>query len=199
MTAGTALEPRENRSLDAAVTGGLVAVMFGGAIFGFFYAWVCSTMWGLDDADPRVAIAAMQSMNASVRNAVFFPAFFLTPAVMGLVALLAWRARRRASAVLMTVAALVYLAGGLLLTMMVNVPMNEDLAAVSVPGSAEEARRIWEDYSGRWQIYNQVRTIASGASLLLAATALTRLRRWTPGLHGRLPGGGQGDAGTPQP
>lgn len=23
-----------------------------GAIFGFFYAWVCSTMWGLDATDP---------------------------------------------------------------------------------------------------------------------------------------------------
>ena len=36
-------------------------------------------MWGLDAADPRVAIPAMQEMNASVRNAVFFSAFFLTP------------------------------------------------------------------------------------------------------------------------
>ena len=53
-------------------------------------------MWGLDDADPRVAIAAMQAMNGSVRNAVFFPAFFLTPVVLGLAAALAWRERRRA-------------------------------------------------------------------------------------------------------
>ncbi|QFG27390.1 DUF1772 domain-containing protein [Actinomadura sp. WMMB 499] len=151
--------------------------MFGGAVFGFFYAWVCSTMWGLDDADPRVAIAAMQSMNASVRNAVFFPAFFLTPAVMALAAVLALRARRRAPAVLLAVAAAVYLGGGLLLTMLVNVPMNEDLAAVAVPASAEEARRVWADYSGRWQLFNQIRTVASGASLLLAAVALARLRR----------------------
>ena len=57
----------------------LTSLLFLGAIFGFFYAWVCSTMWGLDAADPRVAISAMQAMNASVRNAVFFPAFFLTP------------------------------------------------------------------------------------------------------------------------
>ena len=49
-------------------TAAVAAVAFGGAISGFFYAWVCSTMWGLDDADPRVAIAAMQAMNASVRK-----------------------------------------------------------------------------------------------------------------------------------
>ncbi|WP_255564512.1 hypothetical protein [Mameliella sp. CS4] len=28
-------------------TTGLAALIFAGAIFGFFYAWVCSTMWGL--------------------------------------------------------------------------------------------------------------------------------------------------------
>ena len=50
---------------------GLLSVVFSGAIFGFFYAWVCSTMWGLDATDPRVAIQAMQAMNGSVRNAVF--------------------------------------------------------------------------------------------------------------------------------
>ena len=35
----------------------LRSLLLGGAIFGFFYAWVCSTMWGLDAADPFVAIA----------------------------------------------------------------------------------------------------------------------------------------------
>ncbi|HPZ49823.1 MAG TPA: hypothetical protein PLA44_08195 [Propionibacteriaceae bacterium] len=44
-----------------------VGVLFAGAIFGFFYAWVCSTMWGLDEADPRVAIAAMQALAGEER------------------------------------------------------------------------------------------------------------------------------------
>lgn len=69
-------------------TSALVSVVLTGAIFGFFYAWVCSTMWGLDAADPRVAIEAIQEMNASVRNAVFFPAFFLTPVAMALTGML---------------------------------------------------------------------------------------------------------------
>ena len=154
-----------------------VGVLFAGAIFGFFYAWVCSTMWGLDDADPRVAIAAMQAMNASVRNAVFFPTFFLTPVVLGLAAALAWRERRRASGRLLLAAALVYLLGGLILTMTVNVPMNETLADVAVPSDLDEARRIWSDYSGRWQLFNQIRTVASGVSLGLTGAALVLLHR----------------------
>lgn len=66
-----------------------------GAIFGFFFAWVCSTMWGLDDADPRVAIEAMQAMNASVRNWVFAPAFFGTPVFLAAAAAVAWAAQAR--------------------------------------------------------------------------------------------------------
>ena len=64
----------------------LASLLLAAAIFGFFYAWVCSTMWGLDAAAPEIAIKAMQAMNASVRNAVFFPAFFLTPIVLALTA-----------------------------------------------------------------------------------------------------------------
>ena len=171
---------------------GLVAVVLGGAIFGFFYAWVCSTMWGLDQADPRIAIAAMQAMNASVRNAVFCPAFFLTPVALLVAAAFAHRERSRAAAATFAVAAVLYIAGGLVLTLLVNVPMNEELAAVAPPRHVEEAERIWEDYSGRWQVYNQVRTVVSGVSLLLGALALRLLGRapgtglrGNPRLHGR--------------
>jgi uncharacterized membrane protein len=152
-----------------------VSLVLTGAIFGFFYAWVCSTMWGLDAADPRVAIAAMQEMNASVRNAVFFPAFFLTPVALAITAALAWRTRRRAAAYF-GIAAAVYLSA-LILTMAVNVPMNEDLAGVAVPTSIEQARQVWDDYSSRWQTWNIVRTICSGLSLVLAAIGLTALVR----------------------
>lgn len=162
------------RSSPAAVSG-LAAVLFGGAIFGFFFAWICSTMWGLDDADPRVAIEAMQAMNASVRNAVFAPAFFLTPFVMLVAAALARRDGARTSASLQAAAAAVYLVGGLGLTMAVNVPMNEDLAATTIPTSLPQAETIWNDYSDRWQLFNQLRTAASAVSLLLSAGALLTL------------------------
>ncbi len=149
-----------------------VATLFSGAIFGFFYAWVCSTMWGLDDADPRVAIEAMQAMNASVRNAVFFPAFFLTPVVLGIAAYGFRATGRGLSARFFAAAAIVYLLGGAVLTMTINVPMNEDLAAVTVPADIDQARQIWDDYSGRWQFWNQTRTVFSGISLLLASIGL---------------------------
>lgn len=160
-----------------AVYGTVLAILLGGAISGFFYAWVCSTMWGLDQADPHVAIEAMQAMNESVRNGVFFPAFFLTPVAMAIAAILAWRERVILAAVLLGAAAFVYVVGGLGLTMAVNVPMNETLAAAVVPTETAAAEQMWSDYSGRWQTFNQIRTLASFLSLGLTTVALVALGR----------------------
>ncbi len=151
----------------------LISILLTGAVFGFFYAWVCSTMWGLDATDPRIAIAAMQAMNESVRNAVFFPAFFLTPAALFLTAL--FSQHNRPAAWLFAGAGATYALGGMILTVSVNVPMNTALSALVVPDDIGAARDIWLAYSPKWQVYNQIRTVASGAALLLTSAALWQL------------------------
>ena len=155
----------------------LAALLLNGAIFGFFYAWVCSTMWGLDATDPAVAIAAMQAMNASVRNAAFFPAFFLTPVVLLIAALLARQGQRSIAFCSFGDAALMYFFGGLIMTMMVNVPMNEAVARVTIPDDTQAAREIWEAYSAPWQVWNITRTVFSGIALLLTGYGLIHLNR----------------------
>jgi len=151
----------------------IVSILLAGAIFGFFYAWICSTMWGLDAADPRIAISAMQAMNASVRNVVFAPAFFATPFALALAAFLLWRDGLGRAAAWFLSAALVYVVFGFGLTMTVNVPMNEALATVAVPAGEAEARAIWDAYSQPWQMWNTTRTVASGLALLLAVIGIT--------------------------
>lgn len=157
-------------------TAAMTSLLLSGAIFGFFYAWVCSTMWGLDAADPRVAIAAMQAMNASVRNLVFAPAFFGTPFVLLLTAGLAFAMQHRRAALLFALAGGGYLLGGAGLTMLVNVPMNEALAQLAVPEAEQEARDIWRAYSPEWQNYNIIRTVVSGLTLALSGMAILSLR-----------------------
>lgn len=155
----------------------MMALVLSGAIFGFFYAWVCSTMWGLDRAEPRVAIAAMQAMNASVRNAVFFPAFFLTPVVLMLAACCAWWASARLAAAWFLGAAAVYFLGTFLPTALVNVPMNDALAQVAGLDDPHHAADIWKAYSPRWQWWNTARTIASLVALMAAGLGLLSLPR----------------------
>ena len=151
----------------------LLSLLFAGAMFGFFFAWVCSTMWGLDAADPNVAIAAMQAMNASVRNWVFAPVFFGTPALLMFTALAAMRARERRAAIGFAMAGLLYVLGAMVPTMTVNVPLNEALALVETPLGPAEAVKTWRAYSGPWQDWNAVRAVAAGLVLALAGWSLS--------------------------
>ena len=158
----------------------VLSLLLSGAMFGFFYAWVCSTMWGLDAADPNTAIAAMQAMNASVRNAAFAPAFFGTPFVLLVTALVAWRSRKGRAALLFGGGGLLYLLGALLLTILFHSPMNDALALVETPMEASRAREVWQDYSAPWQRWNTVRTVVSCIALLLAGLGLISCNRSRP-------------------
>lgn len=151
------------------------SILLSGAIFGFFYAWVCSTMWGFGNSSPSLAIEAMQAVNDSVQNAVFAPAFFGTPIIFGSTALLAFASGNQSSALLFAAAMAVYLAGAFAVMVLVNVPMNEALAQVKLPLEPAHAAELWSGYSGRWQVFNQLRTLASGIALLLATAGVYQL------------------------
>ncbi|MEZ5675912.1 MAG: anthrone oxygenase family protein [Thalassovita sp.] len=153
-----------------------LALIFAAAIFGFFYAWVCSTMWGLDQLHPATAIEAMNAMNRSVRNVVFAPAFFGTPVVLAAVGLWGYRLQQRAAALWMGAAALVYLVGAFLPTVMVNVPMNQALMLIDMARDNAALQQVWGDYSDRWQVWNIARTLVSGVVLLLVGAGLMASR-----------------------
>jgi len=55
-----------------------LCILTSALISGFFYAYHCSVMPGLEAADPETAIRAMQGINAVVRNASFAFSFFGT-------------------------------------------------------------------------------------------------------------------------
>lgn len=153
----------------------LLSLLLSAALFGFFYAWVCSTMWGLDTADPRVAIAAMQAMNASVRNAVFAPAFFGTAPVLLFTAFVMLREKQSGAALWFGLAGVMVAVLAVALTAAFNIPMNEALAGVAVPQDIEDARIIWAEYSTQWQVWNQIRTVTSGIAVLFVGIGFLRL------------------------
>lgn len=150
----------------------VVTLALAGAMAGFFYAYSMSVMWALDAVDPKAAIASMQSINIIVRNAIFFPAFFGTPVVALVAAGLWWKQGAGQVALLLALAAIIYLAGTFLVTIVANVPMNEALAIATIPADPEQARTLWQNYSGPWTLWNHVRTVASFISLLLVGWAL---------------------------
>jgi uncharacterized membrane protein len=150
----------------------VVALVLIGAMAGFFYAYSMSVMWALDAVDPKAAITSMQSINIVVRNAIFFPAFFGAPLAALLAAGLWWKLDAGQAALLLALAAIVYLAGTFAVTVAANVPMNQALAIATIPADPEAARTLWRTYSGPWTLWNHVRTLASFVGLLLVGWAL---------------------------
>jgi uncharacterized membrane protein len=58
-------------------------------------------------------------------------------------------------------ACLLYLGGGFLLTVFVNMPLNEQLASVAAEASPVELAHARAGYEGPWNFWNSVRTMFS--------------------------------------
>jgi len=144
---------------------GTAALLGSALVGGVFFAFSSFVMKALARVPSAEGIAAMQSINVVVLNPSFLGAFFGT-AVLSLVAgglaLAGWG---RPSASFFLGGALFYLVGTFLVTMLGNVPLNNQLAAVTAtePG----ARDVWERYLGRWTMWNHIRTTAALAAALL--------------------------------
>ncbi|WP_067803825.1 anthrone oxygenase family protein [Actinomadura formosensis] len=155
----------------AAVSAVLSIVMAAG-MAGTFFGFSSGVMPGLNAAKPGSAIDAMQGVNQKIQNPVFIAAFLLVPVLAIAAGALLLSLGRKPAAALFFAAAAVYLAGALLPSFAVNIPMNESLDRVAVPGDPAEAARIWSDYAGRWTAWNTVRALASWASLLAMSLGL---------------------------
>ena len=151
-----------------------LAVLATGLISGFFYAYACSVTLGLALLPDEQYVEAMQAINATVRNAVFAFSFF--GAVLFLLLALAVHLPRLRSRrfLLLAIAAVLYIGGGFMVTFLVNVPMNEELARVgeAAPAALSRAR---VEYEGPWNFWNGVRTLFSSlAFLALIVACLSR-------------------------
>ncbi len=149
---------------------GTVALLGSALVGGIFFAFSSFIMKALAGVPSAEGIGAMQSINVVVINPSFLGAFFGTAVlsfVAGGFALAGWG---EASASFFLGGAILYLVGTILVTMLRNVPLNNQLAAVSATDPA--ARDVWERYLGRWTMWNHVRTAAAMAAALLYTLGL---------------------------
>jgi uncharacterized membrane protein len=143
------------------------AVLGCGLVGGIFFAFSTFVMKALADQPPANGISAMQSINVTVLNGWFLSAFLGTAVVCVALGTLSVTGLREPVAILRIAGGLLYLVGCFGVTIGLNVPLNDSLAAVDA-GSAEGAAN-WARYVSDWTAWNTVRTVAS----LLAAVAFT--------------------------
>lgn len=160
-----------------------VGVVGCGLIGGVFFAFSAFVMSGLNRLPASRATAAMQSINVTAQHPPLMLALFGTAAVCGSLiyrAVTTWGDRR---ALLLLIGAVIYLIGAVLVTIVVNVPLNNQLAVLS-PASPD-ASGHWQHFITVWTLANHARAVLSLAACALLATAL--LQGSPAGKPGALP------------
>ncbi|MFI9149983.1 DUF1772 domain-containing protein [Streptomyces sp. NPDC053367] len=147
----------------ATVTTGLTA--------GTFFVFACAVMPALSRSDDRVFVQVMRDINDVIQNPLF-----LTPFLGGLLlcAASAWQSRTEPHRWWTWSGCAAY-ALTFLLTVTVNVPLNDQLASATV--SLTAAR---EDFEGPWVAWNAVRAVTSTVGLGLLVGALSARGRRGP-------------------
>ena len=161
------------------------ATLTTGLIAGVYYAFEVSVNLGLAAQPDATYVATMQAINERIENPLFFGSFF-GAAMSSLAALAAHYSRRPRSGRfwLIALACVLYIGGSFLLTSFVNVPMNNQLAAVDLDAPARILAEARDAYEDPWDFWNGVRTVFSTLAFiaLIGACLLWEER-------GRRPGG----------
>jgi uncharacterized membrane protein len=150
------------------------ATLTTGLVAGVFYAYSVSVDPGLTAQSDASYVATMQEINERIQNPLFF-ASFIGAVLFLLAALVVHLPRLRSSRfLLISLACLLYIGGGFLLTAFINVPMNDQLATVDPEAPALVLSRAREAYEGPWDFWNGVRTIFSTMAFLSLIGACMR-------------------------
>jgi len=142
------------------------ATLATGLVAGVFYAYSVSVNLGLAAQPDASYVATMQEINERIQNPLFFASFF-GAALFPLAALVVHLPRLRSGRFqLILLACLLYIGGGFLLTAFVNVPMNDQLAAVDPDAPARVLSEARDAYEGPWDFWNGVRAVFSTLSFV---------------------------------
>jgi len=165
--------PRRKSNLLSAVRALTLAgaTLTTGLVAGVLYAYAVSVDLGLAVQPDESYVATMQAINEKIQNPVFFASFF-GAVLFSLAALAAHFPRPRSGRLpLIALACVLYIGGGFLLTASINVPLNDQLAAVDPDAPARVLAAARQAYEGPWDFWNTVRTVFSTLAFLALVVA----------------------------
>jgi uncharacterized membrane protein len=154
--------------LSATLTTGLMA--------GLYFAFSCAVMPGLGRSSDRTFVEAMQRINVAILNGWFSLAFG-GALVLGGAAIALHRRGEARAALPWIIAGVALYAVSLLITMGMNVPMNDRLANAGDPDKVHDLAAVRERFEATWVHWNVARTLACTASLGCLAWAMRMAAR----------------------
>ncbi|NRQ32365.1 DUF1772 domain-containing protein [Nonomuraea sp. NN258] len=156
----------------------IAATMTTGLVAGVFGLYAHTVMRGLARTDDRTFVGAFQAIDRAIINPWFMTGFVGALLFTGLAAVLHLGQGVRALLPWLLVAFVLYLIG-FVLTIAVNVPLNDAIKAAGEPDAIADLAAVRERFDeARWAAYNLVRTITS--------TAAFGLLCWTLIMSGRV-------------
>ena len=141
---------------------------------GVFFAFSSFVMKALARLPSSEGIAAMQSINIVVINPSFLGVFMGTALLSLGVAGLALTRWSHPLAIFFLGGAVCYVAGTFLVTILGNIPLNDQLAAVKATDPASQ--NVWNHYLDQWTMWNHVRTAAAMVAALLFIVGIVQAR-----------------------
>ena len=150
----------------------IIALLGCGLMAGVFYAFSAFVLGALSSMAPAEGLRAMQAINVAAVRPAFLSGFLGTAALCAVVAVFAARNLSHPAAVWMLAGAALYLLGGILVTIVGNVPLNDALAKVN--STLPESAAVWSDYVRKWGMWNHVRTLACSGAVIAFAVAAFR-------------------------
>lgn len=152
----------------------IITALSSSLLGGLYFVFSVVIMRALEKLPAEQGIAAMQSINLVILNPAFL-GVFLGTAVGGVLLVAAAVFNWTAATPWLIAGALVYIIASLGLTIVFNVPLNNELVAVSAtdPASAD----VWKRYLTDWTFWNHIRTAASLGSAVLLMIGLVYLGR----------------------
>ncbi|WP_076859514.1 anthrone oxygenase family protein [Bradyrhizobium mercantei] len=136
-----------------------------GVMAGVYFAFSAFVMTSLGRIDQAAGISAMNAISVDIVRSLFMPVFLGTTLSCAVLAVLGGPRWQEPGAIAMICGGALYVVGMFVVTMVFNVPLNDQLAAADPASTA--AAPLWARYLTDWTFWNHVRTITS-----LAATAL---------------------------
>jgi len=143
------------------VTALMAATMTTGLMAGVFGLYQHTVMQGLGRTDDRTFVGAFQAMDRAIINP-WFMLSFLGALLLTIAAALLNPGRRLLPWIL---AALVLYAVAVVVTMAVNVPLNDALKAAGSPDTIADLAGVRAAFDeARWLVWNLVRTLTTTAA-----------------------------------
>ena len=137
----------------------VLATMATGLTAGTFLLYGNAVMPGLKNTDDRTFVGAFQAMDRAIVNPWFLGGGFFGALILAIVAAVLHLDEERRSVLPWIIAAIVLHLVVVILTMAVNVPMNDELKAAGNPATIDVAAAREAFNEAKWVAWNWVRVV----------------------------------------